>query len=113
MSAVFERRSLGQPGDTVGPWQRPAPGTFGNLRRNALRGPGFFQTDISVAKSFKLDGSLALQFRTDIYNVFNVVNLDLPQQPCVDCPFGAAITNTAFMGAALQRQMMFSARFLF
>jgi TonB dependent receptor len=109
---------FGQPGDTIGPWQRPAPGIFGNLRRNSLRGPGFFQTDISVAKSFKLDASVSLQFRTDIYNVFNVVNLDIPQsavgaQPCVDCPFGAAITNTAFMGTALQRQLMFSVRISF
>ena len=34
----------GTPGDTIGPWQRPAVGTFGSAGRNSLRGPGFFQS---------------------------------------------------------------------
>src|SRR5882724_2936588 len=42
----------GTPGDTIGPWQRPGVGTFGSGRRNSLRGPGLFQSDLSVAKSF-------------------------------------------------------------
>jgi len=102
----------GTPGDTIGPWQRPASGTFGNARRNSLRGPGFFQADLSVAKNFSLRESMSLQFRTDIFNVFNRVNLDLPQT-CVDCQNGGAILNTAYLGTALQRQIMFSLRLAF
>jgi len=102
----------GMPGDTSGPWQRPAAGTFGNAGRNSLRGPGFFQTDVSVAKAIKLKETVSLQFRADIFNLFNIVNLDLPQT-CVDCQTGGMIFNTAFAGTALQRQMMFSLRLQF
>jgi len=59
-----------------------------------------------------LKGSSSIQFRTDILNLFNKVNLNNPI-PCVDCPGGATIINTAFNGAALQRQIMFSLRFEF
>ena len=80
--------------------------------RNSLRGPGFFQTDVSVAKNIPLKESSSIQFRADIFNLFNKVNLDNPI-PCVDCPDGGTIINTAFNGAALQRQIMFSLRFEF
>jgi hypothetical protein len=102
----------GTPGDTIGPWQRPAFGTFGSAGRNSLRGPGFFQADVAVAKDIPLKESSSIQFRTDIFNLFNKVNLDNPI-PCVDCPGGGIIINTAFNGAALQRQIMFSLRFEF
>jgi len=102
----------GLPGDTIGPWHRPAAGTFGSARRNSLRGPGFFQTDVSLAKAIKLKETVSLQFRADIFNLFNIVNLDLPQT-CVDCQTGGLIFNTAFGGTALQRQIMFSLRLQF
>jgi hypothetical protein len=89
--------------------KRPAVGTFGSAARNSLRGPGFFQSDLSVAKSIPLQESVALRFRTDIFNLFNKVNLDNPI-PCVDCQVGGVIINTAFNGSALQRQIMFSLR---
>jgi len=102
----------GTPGDTIGPWQRPASGTFGNAARNSLRGPGFFQTDLSIAKKLLLHEGVSLQFRTDIFNLFNNVNLDNPQT-CVDCQNGGTILNTAFAGAALQREIMLSLRLQF
>jgi len=55
---------------------------------------------------------VSLQFRADIFNLFNVVNLDLPQT-CVDCQTRGIIYNTAFAGTALQRQMMFSLKLQF
>jgi len=102
----------GTPGDAIGPWQRPAFGTFGSAARNSLRGPGFFQADVSVAKNFSLNEGISIQFRTDIFNLFNKVNLDNPIT-CVDCQNGGTVINTAFGGAALQRQMMFSLRLQF
>jgi len=102
----------GTPGDTIGPWQRPASGTFGSAARNSLFGPGFFQADIAIAKNISLREDTSIQFRTDIFNVFNKVNLDLPFN-CVDCQGGGSIFNTAFSGAALQRQIMFSLRLQF
>jgi hypothetical protein len=66
------------PGTTVGPWQRPAPGTFGNVPRNSLRGPRFFNTDLSVFKNFRVTENVNAQFRTELFNVFNHVNLGQP-----------------------------------
>jgi outer membrane receptor protein involved in Fe transport len=105
-------QSNGMLGDTIGPWRRPAAGTFGNAGRNSLRGPGFFQGDVSVAKVIALKEKVSLQFRADIFNLFNTVNLDLPQT-CVDCQTRGMIYNTAFGGTALQRQMMFSLKLQF
>jgi hypothetical protein len=102
----------GMPENTIGPWQRPALGTFGDAARNLLRGPDFFQADVSVAKNFSLNEVVLIQFRTDVFNFVNRVNLDNPQT-CVDCQGGGMILNTAFNGRALQRQILFSLRLQF
>jgi hypothetical protein len=102
----------GTPGNAIGPWQRPAFATFGNAARNSLRGPGFFQADVSVAKNFSLHEAVSIQFRADVFNFINRVNLGNPQS-CVDCQGGGTINNTAFFGGALQRQMLFSLRLQF
>jgi hypothetical protein len=73
-----------------------------------LRGPGLFQTDLSIAKSIPLRESVSAQFRADIFNIFNVVNLANPLD-CVDCIGGGSIFGTA----SSQRQMMFSLRLQF
>jgi hypothetical protein len=56
----------------------PAPGTFGNVPRNALRGPNFQQFDLVFSKKFKLSEQTNLEFRTEVFNVFNRTNFDVP-----------------------------------
>ncbi|MEO6393406.1 MAG: hypothetical protein ABIP75_16275, partial [Pyrinomonadaceae bacterium] len=56
----------------------PLPGQFGNLTRNALRGPGFKQFDIILNKRFKLGERAKLEFRTEIFNIFNQTNFAQP-----------------------------------
>jgi hypothetical protein len=56
----------------------PAPGTFGNVPRNSLRGPGFKQFDIVLNKRIRFSESANLEFRTEIFNVFNHTNFDVP-----------------------------------
>jgi Carboxypeptidase regulatory-like domain len=56
----------------------PAPGTFGNVPRNALRGPNFRQFDLVFSKKFKFSEQTNLEFRTEIFNVFNRTNFDVP-----------------------------------
>lgn len=56
----------------------PAPGTFGNVPRNSLRGPGFKQLDLVLNKRFRFTESTNLEFRTEIFNVFNQTNFDIP-----------------------------------
>lgn len=56
----------------------PKPGEFGNLRRGALRGPNFAQFDITLAKRFNLNERSNLEFRAEIFNVFNHANFANP-----------------------------------
>jgi hypothetical protein len=49
----------------------PANGTWGNLGRNAARGPGMFEIDTSLQKRFRLTERLALNFRAGAYNLLN------------------------------------------
>ena len=55
----------------------PAPGTFGNLERNAIHGPGFRQIDVFFAKHFGV-GRTDLEFRGEIFNLFDSVNFSNP-----------------------------------
>lgn len=50
----------------------------GNVGRNALRGPGFFQWDMSMMKNFPITEALKLQFRTDFFNILNHPNFANP-----------------------------------
>jgi hypothetical protein len=58
----------------------PAPGTFGDVGRNALIGPGDFDTNLGVFKNFALPGreGMRLQFRSEFFNLLNWVNLGNP-----------------------------------
>ncbi|HKQ89788.1 MAG TPA: TonB-dependent receptor [Blastocatellia bacterium] len=98
------------PGQTVGPWQRPMPGTFGNAPRNSLRGPSYFNTDFSLIKSLNFRENFRGQFRAEVFNFFNNVNLGLPNG-CVDCGSGGQITGIA--AGSNMRQMQFSIRLEF
>ncbi len=69
---------------SFGPYVRPAVGTFGNIYRDSLYGPGLVNTDLSIAKTFPIKESLSVQFRADAFNLFNKVNLGQPNS-CVDC----------------------------
>ena len=51
---------------------------YGNVGRNALRGPGFFQWDFSAMKNFSLTEKAKLQFRTDLFNILNHPNYANP-----------------------------------
>ncbi len=51
----------------------PANGTFGNVRRNSLYGPGINTFNFSAAKAFTIPWreGIGIQFRADAQNVFN------------------------------------------
>lgn len=66
------------------PWESAEVGTFGTARRNSLRGPNFYNTDLSIFKDFNLTEELKVQFRAEIFNAFNKVNLGNPNS-CVNC----------------------------
>lgn len=52
----------------------PRPGSYGNLARNALYGPTFHQFDLTLQKRFPITESVNIEFRTELYNLFNRAN---------------------------------------
>ncbi len=57
----------------------PTSGTYGNLGRNQIIGPGFGDVDLSLLKNFPiLKERIRGQFRVEMFNVFNRVNLAQP-----------------------------------
>jgi len=48
---------------------------FGNLGRNALRGPNFAWSDFYITKSFPLTEHVKLRFDVQFFNVFDHPNL--------------------------------------
>ncbi|HYM13316.1 MAG TPA: carboxypeptidase regulatory-like domain-containing protein [Bryobacterales bacterium] len=74
-----------------------APGTFGTLGRNILRGPNFKNTDLSVARSFPLPfrEGLKIQFRTEFFNLFNRPDLGQPNATIGNRTFGVITSTTS------------------
>ncbi len=56
----------------------PAPGTFGNLGRWALHGPGLAQFDLTLHKRFNFTEKVNLEFRSELYNILNHTNFANP-----------------------------------
>ena len=56
----------------------PQPGTFGNLPRNFLRGPGFWQADLMLSKDLRFSGSQSVQLRVELFNITNHLNYENP-----------------------------------
>ena len=79
----------------------PAPGTFGDAPRNFLRGPNFQQFDLILNKRFKFSETTNLEFRTEIFNIFNRANFDVPGSrlnlalPTVSCAGGVCTASGA------------------
>ncbi len=87
----------------------PPTGTFGNSGRNSLLGPSYFDTDLSAVKNFpflKRENS-RVQFRADVFNLFNRVPFNNPTSSNSSSVFGR-ITS-----AGNARQVQLALRFAF
>ncbi|MEO6400373.1 MAG: hypothetical protein ABIP62_00005, partial [Vicinamibacteria bacterium] len=56
----------------------PAPGTFGNLERGAIRGPSIRQVDLVAVKRVKTGGRAGVDLRFEVFNMFNRNNYANP-----------------------------------
>lgn len=56
----------------------PAPGTFGNFRRNDLSGPILSQLDLTLRKAFNVTERANVEFRAETYNILNHPNFANP-----------------------------------
>jgi len=98
------------------PYSAAGVAHFGNLGRNAILGPGFGDTDVSLIKNVRLQGAARVQLRVEVFNLFNQANLGQPGRTAsVGSTSFGVISNTRFptgdSGSA--RQIQFAAKFLF
>jgi hypothetical protein len=63
-------------------------GTFGDLGKNVLRGPRYFDTDMALLKNMPVEKDLSMQFRAEFYNALNNVNFNMPDAGLTDSAFG-------------------------
>ena len=87
--------------------QLPAGVPYGNASRNMLIGPGFFNTDFSAFKNFQLWNESVVQFRGEIFNLFNTVNLQNPNGVMTSPKYGT------ISAAGAPRIVQFALRYSF
>jgi hypothetical protein len=92
----------------------PNSGYFGSLGRNTFRGPAYYDFDFSLIKDTPVGtrssgGELFdVEFRSEFFNLFNVVNMGLPTNTLLASGFGE-ISRTA----GTSRQIQFSLKILY
>ena len=92
----------------------PNQGVFGTLGRNTFRGPAFYNFDFALIKDTPLrtgrNGAerMALQFRSEFFNLFNIVTMGTPANVINGSGFGE-ISKTA----GNSRQIQFSLKLIY
>ncbi len=93
------------------------PAGFGNLGRNALVGPRFEDTDMSLQKTTKLAERASLVLRIDAFDIFNHVNFSNPNLTATGSAtstFGLISSTRAPIGdAGSARQLQLAAKLVF
>jgi hypothetical protein len=118
-NAVAGVGSYAQP-QTVNQWlnlaafSKPAAGTFGNLGRNTIFGPGLAQIDFSVLKDTPITEGTKLQFRAEIFNLANHPNFAQPNTTFSSPSFGQIFSTIGrTLGMGTSRQIQLALRFSF
>ncbi|MEX2264334.1 MAG: carboxypeptidase regulatory-like domain-containing protein [Bryobacteraceae bacterium] len=96
-------------------FRRPANGTWGNVGRNILKGPAAFNWDFSVFKNFAVREGQSVQFRAEMFNVFNTPQFSTPAA-ALNAPanFGRSLaTLNTTSGFSSNRQIQFALRYTF
>jgi len=98
-------------------WFNPAAfavndvGTFGDVGKGAFYGPHLYYWDMGLFKNFQIAGETRVQFRAELFNVFNQVNFNLPNRNVSGGGFGR-ITST-HPDAGDPRIIQFGLKFVF
>jgi hypothetical protein len=106
---------LGSPDRWYDPnaFARPAPGTFGNVSRGSLIGPGLFTLDTSLFKDFRLSEKRTLQFRAEAFNALNRANFAIPSPVVFSGANIAASAGVVTSTATSSRQLQMAFKLLF
>jgi hypothetical protein len=87
---------------------------FGNLGRNVIIGPRFNNTDLALTRNIALTENTRVQFRTEVFDLFNHANFGQPGNLAGSPNFGR-ITSTRFPTgeSGSSRQMQFALKLVF
>jgi hypothetical protein len=88
----------------------PAPGTFGNVGRNAVRIPGYRNYDLSLFKRFKVRDRANFELRGEAYNISNTPHFTSPITNVNAPDFGARVST---LNGSFGRQVNLALRILF
>src|SRR6185436_8335104 len=66
----------------------PAPGAFSDVPIHSYQGPGSFNVDLGISRSFRVGGERQFQLRAEIFNVLNSVQLSNPVSSLNSSNFG-------------------------
>ena len=101
----------------------PAPNTFGTARNGNLRGPGYYNVDLSAFKDFHTFREQTFGVRFDAFNAFNIVSYGNPDTSITDTnTVGTNFGNISAQGTAngvqqavrsQERRLQFSANYRF
>jgi len=106
---------LGKPDQWFDPraFVLPTQGTFGNVGRGSLRGPGLFSVDTSFFKKVRISEGLNVQFRAEAFNILNHANFSYPNEVVFTgtnySSSAGVVTNTA----TTSRQIQFALKLMF
>jgi hypothetical protein len=94
----------------------PTPGTFGNVSRGSVRGPGLVNVDTSFFKKFSITERLNLQLRAEAFNLFNHSNFFYPNTIVFSgnsANYSFSSTAGQITAAATSRQLQLALKLIF
>ncbi|HEX2341507.1 MAG TPA: hypothetical protein VHI98_13595, partial [Vicinamibacterales bacterium] len=99
----------------ISAWAQPQGVRFGNTARNQFRGPGSWNTDLSIFRAFPLGASRRLEFRLETANLFNTPKFANPNGDITSTNFMriTAIANSNGVPHYPERQVRLGLRFSF
>jgi hypothetical protein len=91
-------------------WAQPTGVRFGNTLPNQFRGPGGWNLDLSVFRSFNLGGSHRLEGRVEVQNLTNKTNFG---NPTSNLQSGDFMRIFGLYGSYAERQIRLAVRYSF
>ena len=88
-------------------------GYYGNLGRNTLRIPGLATVDFSMMKKTALAEGTELQFRAEIFNIFNRANFGQPSEVLFRSSGGRRSSGRITSTTTTSRQIQFALKIIF
>jgi hypothetical protein len=94
----------------------PTAGTFGNVSRGSMRGPGLVSVDTSFFKKFKISERFSAQLRAEAFNLFNHSNFFYPNSIVFagnSANYNYSDTAGQITAAATSRQIQLALKLMF